>query len=325
MINNSEVITIDVVVPVFNGEKYIVKALQSICCQTYKVEKIVVVDDGSTDQTREVVSLYQSSIKIQYVKKPNGGPNSARNVGIAHCSSNYIAFLDSDDEWFIDKLEEQVKLIRKSEYANLGAVYCGCIIVDEDSQLIRSFPIDKDIRGSIYNKLFDANKIVSSASGVLIKRACFDTVGLFDETLRVGEDWDMWLRLAECYQWDFAPRDVVRIRRHENSAQSNKLYSFSHLIDFYNKWGPRIPAGVKSAKKWRKDVLAEIVLLFPDPAPVKLIHHNMTPRTRQIIFPLMKGSVLAYLFLSSPLILLQLCKRAAYKTGLLTKLKRLLQ
>ena len=325
MINNSEVIAIDVVVPVFNGEKYITKALQSICSQTYKVEKIIVVDDGSTDRTREVISLHQSSIEIQYVRKCNGGPNSARNVGIAHCTSNYIAFLDSDDEWFDDKLEEQVSLIRKNKFQNLGAVYCGCIIVDENSNFIRSFPIDKEIRGSIYNKLFDANKIVSSASGVLIKRHCFDKVGLFDETLRVGEDWDMWLRLAECYQFDFVPKDVVRVRRHENSAQSNKLYSFSHLIDFYNKWGPRIPAGVKSAKKWRKDILAETVLLFPDPTPVRMIHHNMTPCTRQIIFPLMKGSVLVYLFLSSPLILLQLCKRAVYKAGLLTKVKRFLQ
>jgi glycosyltransferase involved in cell wall biosynthesis len=321
MIANNKVITIDVIIPVYNCEKYISRAITSVISQTYLPNKVIIVDDGSTDGTADLVKSLKSQIEVKYVRKNNGGPNSARNVGISHCTSEYIAFLDSDDEWHDNKLAEQVKTLRNTAFDNLGVVYCKSVIIDEDGETLLSLPLDYTLRGRIYDRLFDVNRIVSSASGVLVKRECFSKTGLFDESLRAGEDWDMWLRLAKHYEFDYVGKEVVKIRRHKNNTQNNKLYIFENMLNFYNKWVMFIPAFDNASKEWRKDILRQIVLALPNIKPIYLVNNNMSTEAKQTIFPLCNGSILIYILLLSPIIIIHICTTLLYRLCVILRIK----
>ena len=196
-------LAIDVVIPAYNGENFILDALKSAINQTLPPHKIIIVDDGSTDKTNEIVSecAKTSKINIEIIKKTNGGLSSARNAGIEASDSNFVAFLDADDTWVENKLEEQMKVYETTELKNLALVYCNYDVIDSNG-IIKyenyKAPLDKKrMRGVVFKELLERNKIASSGSGVLIKKEIFDIVGLFDENLRFAEDWDMGLRIAE--------------------------------------------------------------------------------------------------------------------------------
>lgn len=259
--------SIDVIIPVYNGERYVLHAIASVFNQTYLPNKIIIVDDGSTDKTEELVKgLIITKAPIEFIKKKNGGPNSARNIGLKCSTSEFVAFLDADDVWLPTKLEEQLNVFSTSVFDNLGVVYCGTNYIDKDGTILNGsfFGLDPDIRGNVFEKLFDANKVSGSASAVLIRRSCFDKTGLFDEVLRVGEDWDMWLRLAEFYSYDYADKELVSIRRHPDNSQNNSNYVFSNNVLFYNKWSARLSQSASvSLHKWGLLIANEIISRLP--------------------------------------------------------------
>lgn len=250
--------SVDVIIPVYNGAKFILRAIESVEAQTVRPNKLIIVDDGSTDDTEKVVLEYKknSSLNIQYIKKDNAGPNSARNAGLAVCETPFVAFLDSDDEWCTNKLQKQLEVFGNSTLNNLGVVYCAYALIDDSGNKTEGVfvELDKKMRGIIFEKLILGNKIVSSASGVLIKRKCFEKSGNFDESLRAYEDWDMWLRLAEHFEFDYVDEILVKIRRHPNNAQRNNQLMFVNGINFYNKWILRLDKKL-IPKKWRDDVV----------------------------------------------------------------------
>jgi glycosyltransferase involved in cell wall biosynthesis len=216
--------TVDVVIPVFNGERYIADALSSVIHQTYAPQRIIVVNDGSTDDTEKVVLSFSSAIPIQHIKKANGGLSSARNAGILNSGSHYIAFLDADDLWEPSKIEQQIALFSHSPYRDLGAVYCGIRKVDACGTLTGrpdARPFETGLRGQILEQLIHSNCISGSASSVMIKRECLATIGLFDESLPTCEDWDLWLRLALHFPFDFVDESLVRIREHGENMSTN--------------------------------------------------------------------------------------------------------
>lgn len=221
---NTEPYSVDVVIPVFNGEQFIGDTLSSVISQTYAPQKIIVVNDGSTDGTDKVVKSFSSDIPIQLVKKANGGLSSARNVGIANCHSHYVAFLDADDMWEPSKLERQIALFLNSHLDDLGAVYCGIRKVDAFGKFIRRKgvrPSRTFVRGQILERLIHSNCVTGSASSVMIRRKCLTTTGLFDESLPTCEDWDLWLRIALHFQFDYVDEPLVKIREHPTSMSTN--------------------------------------------------------------------------------------------------------
>lgn len=196
---------VSVVIPAYNSSAYIKEALESVFKQTYANIETIVVDDGSTDNTKDVVGPYMGRIK--YIYKANGGPASARNLGIKHSKGEYIAFLDADDMWLGGKLEYQIKEIRNGiGLVGAGAQGIGCY-----------HGRARDI--SLYTLL---NKNTFSNSGVLVKRECFDKVGLFDDRheFRAVEDWDMWLRIARQYKVIYLDLPLVRIRQNPYGISS---------------------------------------------------------------------------------------------------------
>ena len=194
---------ISVVIPSYNRAHYIEKTIDSVLEQKMADIEIILVDDGSTDNTRELVQKKYGDL-VRYVYQENQGIPGARNTGIKNARGDYIAFLDSDDSWRPGKLERQLSLAEEHpEYGLLASrcdkIQCSGNIKKPGRPL--SYQSRRGKSGWVLNDLFQANFIRTSS--VIIRRDCFDKVGLFDEKQKQAQDYDLWLRMAAEYQVGF--------------------------------------------------------------------------------------------------------------------------
>ena len=186
---------VSVVVPTFNRKETLPRALESIQRQTYDDLETIVVDDGSTDGTRALISEQFQS--ITYIKhKENSGGSAARNTGIQAATGRYIAFLDSDDEWKPEKIERQVEYLQRRD-EEWGAVYTGFEKVrNGKTEFVRS----PSAAGDIYKRQLSRD-FVGPTSTVLVRKRCFDAVGGFREDLPARQDYEMWLRISKEFEF----------------------------------------------------------------------------------------------------------------------------
>lgn len=218
--------TIDVIIPVYNGLPYVLTTLRSVMSQTLKPDRILVINDGSTDKTVEEITKIQNAhpeMPIEIINKVNGGHSSATNEGIRHSKADFIALVDADDTWEPTKLEKQVSVFEKSKIPNLGVVYTDYKCIDQKDNIIHfpGFKLDPEARGDLSQLLLrKGNLIAGSNSAVLVKTECFKKAGFFDEFLRCGEDWDMWLTISKDFNYDFVPETLVYIRRHPQNLSN---------------------------------------------------------------------------------------------------------
>lgn len=181
---------ISVIIPVYNRSNSIAVAILSVLKQTYQEFEMIVVDDASTDRTPEIIRSIQDP-RIHYVlHKTNRGAAAARNTGIKNARGEWLAFLDSDDEWSKDKLERQLQFAEKQN-SDTSVSCTGYILnlLDDNKQLIRTLEHHPDINESIF---YGCD--ISPGSSMLVKKSIFDKVGYFDEDLKRLEDWDWLLR-----------------------------------------------------------------------------------------------------------------------------------
>ena len=213
---------VSVVIPLLNASRFIGFALESVLNQTYPVKEIVVVDDGSTDHPE--VSLKPYVDKIRYVQTVNGGPGSARNLGVKHCSSPLIAFLDADDQWEEDKLEKQIKALLVQ---NAAMCYCGRTEIGAEGEFIGEFAQSEYPQGAILERLIEENHI-STSSAVVMRKDVFDLLGGFKEStkLSVSEDFELWCRIAAQYKIAAVKEALVRYRLHEGNITRNNVKSY---------------------------------------------------------------------------------------------------
>ena len=182
---------ISVIIPTYNRKKHIKKAIDSVMRQSYEPFEIIVIDDGSIDGTYELIKQSYSSSQISIEKQINNGVSSARNKGVKLANGDWIAFLDSDDEWLENKLELQVREIKKSK--NFLICHTNEIWIRNGIR-VNQMKKHQKYGGSIFEKCLDMCRI--SPSSVMINRCVFDEIGLFDESLIICEDYDMWLRIT---------------------------------------------------------------------------------------------------------------------------------
>ena len=217
---------IDVVIPVYNGARFLGAAIESVLAQTLAPRRLIVVDDGSRDESAAIARSYAGgATEVLVVQKANGGLSSARNAGLARCRSELVALLDADDVWVPQKLARQAARFAESELAELGVIFCAYDDIDEQGEPLPDFgsmPLTRGLRGRIKRRLYRGNLVSGSGSAVLVKRACFERVGGFDESLPSCEDWEMWLRLAEHYTFDYVDAVLVHLRRHGGSMQAQR-------------------------------------------------------------------------------------------------------
>jgi len=218
--------SVAVVIPLYNRERYIGQAVQSVLAQTYGYVHLYVVDDGSTDDSRGIVDdlaarHVQRMTVLEHPGRVNRGQSAALNLGIRAARDDYIAFLDSDDFWFPQKLERQVAFL--DTHPNIGLVYGNGEAVDSEGNRLY------DIYGANHREPNQASAVLLDCyffvpTNSLLRRSVLDEVGPFDESLRAAQDHDMALRIAEITDLAYIPDLVFYYRRHADTiSQRNAL------------------------------------------------------------------------------------------------------
>ncbi|MDE2222744.1 MAG: glycosyltransferase family 2 protein [Candidatus Omnitrophica bacterium] len=212
--------TVSVIIPAYNAAAFIAQTIESVLAQTYKNIEVIAVDDGSTDNTRQVTAQYKS---VRYIYKKNGGPASARNTGIETSKGDYLAFLDADDIWEREKISRQIDCFKNNPA--LGLVYTAVNVIDEQGNFVRP-KFSGNLSGRAFNGLFRKNHLTASA--VMIKKSCLVDAGKFDEDLEIisVEDYDLWLRVTALYEIACVNEPLTKYRLLDNSVSKNIARSY---------------------------------------------------------------------------------------------------
>lgn len=209
--------SVSVIIPTYNYSRFIAEAIQSVLDQTMPPAEIVVVDDGSTDDTANVVRQFAPAVK--YVRQENAGVCAARNRGVQESNGELLAFLDADDIYLPASLEKQVA--RFNGGVDLGLVHCGLRLFDnETGETIREI-VDGGEDNVADNLLLWEGPVIAGPGAIVVRREAFENVGGFDTAMKVGEDWDFCYRVARKYKIGFVEEPLVLYRSHRSAAHLN--------------------------------------------------------------------------------------------------------
>ena len=237
---------VSVVIPTYNYGRFIAEAIESVLGQTLPPADIVVVNDGSTDGTEEVVLGFGGRVK--YIRQENRGVSEARNRGVAETTGELIAFLDADDTWERTKLEKQVERFAADE--EIGLVHCGMREFDSTSGETIALHLDGGEEGIAENLLlWDGPVVVGPGGTIMVRRTAFEEAGGFDSRLKCGEDWDLCYRIARRYKVGFVSEPLVNYRSHGGAAHRNVENMELGMGMFYEKAFATDDAGVKTLKR----------------------------------------------------------------------------
>ncbi len=195
-------LSVSVVIAAYNVEDYIARSIASVLSQTRKADEIIVIDDGSTDGTAAEIQKFGDAVR--YVYQENSGVSAARNHGIRLSGHEWVAFLDSDDEWLACRLEKQLAIAEKNpELMWITGNFIRCLCNEKkQGMMLEAAKAERLVNGSnCFENYFYAfrNKAGGHTNTMLIKRDVFDKAGMFDERMNYGEDSDLWWRIA--YHW----------------------------------------------------------------------------------------------------------------------------
>ncbi|MGC1306855.1 MAG: glycosyltransferase family 2 protein [Phormidesmis sp.] len=225
---------VSVIIPAYNAENFIAKTLASVVAQTYRRLEILVVDDGSSDRTVEIVHQFlQQDSRIRLLQQPNAGVAAARNLAIEAAKGEFIAPVDADDIWYADNIAEQVQTMQRAG-SSVGLVYSWSVDIDEENQPTGGFRA-AEIAGDVYTTLISHN-FIGNASATMMRRSCLEQVGSYSQDLRAQqaqgcEDWDLYLRIAEHYQFDVARKFLIGYRKVSNSMSCDyQAMARSHAL-----------------------------------------------------------------------------------------------
>lgn len=203
---------ISVIMPVYNSLPYLKESYASVIAQTYADYEFIITDDGSTDGFDEWSTTVDDE-RVTILRQENSGASAARNTGILTATGKYIAFIDADDIWFPEKLEKQLEVLEhKPEY---GLVYAHVRSIDGRGRS-REKEFQYNQEGWVWKELLRENFLVCGSTP-MIRRECFDRVGLFDTSLKNCNDRDMWIRIARHYPFAVVPEVLVSYRQFEGS------------------------------------------------------------------------------------------------------------
>ena len=213
---------VSIIIPVYNGERYLREAIDSVLNQIYKNIEVIIVNDGSKDKSEEIIKSYKDS-RIRYFRKENGGVASALNLGIQKMEGDYFSWLSHDDVYFIDKIEKQISALSKLEEnkRNKTILYSNWILIDKNSKKFDEFRIEKRYNPKKLNSpLYPIMKCVVHGCSLLIPKRCFDEVGLFNSKEVTTQDYEMWFRMFPKYYLLFQPNFFVKFRYHDQQGSN---------------------------------------------------------------------------------------------------------
>lgn len=215
-------VNVSLIIPSYNRSKTLRRALRSIEAQTLKPDEVIVIDDGSTDDTRNVIKKEFPS--VDYLFQENRGVSSARNLGIRKSVGEWLAFLDSDDEWLPEKLEKQVELIRKN--SDMKVCHTEEVWIREGKR-VNAMKKHRKKGGWIFRHCLPL--CAMSPSSIMIHRSVFAQAGLFDEELPACEDYDLWLRITSRYPVLFAEEPLINKYGGHDDQLSRKYWGMDRF------------------------------------------------------------------------------------------------
>jgi glycosyltransferase involved in cell wall biosynthesis len=209
--------SISVIIPTYNYGHFISQAIESVLAQTYPAAEVIVVDDGSTDDTADIVKAFGDPVK--FVKQENSGVCEARNRGVRESTSDLLAFLDADDIYLPTSLEKQAALFLND--SELGLVHCGLRLFDHETGDTISEILEGGEENVADNLLLWEGPVIAGPGAIVVQRDAFASVGGFDTAMKVGEDWDFCYRIAKKYKIGFVAEPLVLYRSHRSAAHLN--------------------------------------------------------------------------------------------------------
>ncbi|MBK9175722.1 MAG: glycosyltransferase [Flavobacteriales bacterium] len=297
-------VPVDVIVPLHNGERFIERTLLSVLGQYLLPARLIIVDDGSTDAGTERVRLvrdrHAGPTEIILAHQANAGPNAARNHGLRLGDSAYVAFLDADDLWNPEKLAKQMQVFAGAG-PDLLLVYCQGHWIDADDRITAGPPLKENppLRGRVFERLLERNRITGSASAVLARRSAIEQAGGFDESLRTMEDFDMWLRISELGAIDLAEEDLVGIRTHEANNTKNAPHMLRGILRFVSKWHARGEHLPSVMHEWGHLIALFVMRCTDRQAAYAMVNERVTATQQRALFRKAGGSLRLYVLMKS--------------------------
>jgi glycosyltransferase involved in cell wall biosynthesis len=250
-------IRVSVIIAAYNYGRYLDGALDSVLAQTFPNWEAIVVDDGSTDDTSEVIRPYLADPRIRYQRTDHLGAAGARNTGIRNTCGELVAILDADDSWLPTKLERQVELFCRD--AGVGVVYAGRAVIDEQGKP-EAWREHRFHRGWVLPSLFGNNFVCFSSA--VIRRAALDDVGLLDMRCALSEDYDLLLRVAQRYRFDYVDEPLVVYRNRDRAGREerNLLIILEIMRRFLDERGGRAMIDRGTVRRARAEMYTLLAL-----------------------------------------------------------------
>jgi glycosyltransferase involved in cell wall biosynthesis len=240
---------VSVIVPAYNAEKTILETVQSVLQQTFSEFELIVINDGSTDGTLEVLATVGDP-RLAVFSYENGGLATARNRGVERSSGEFITFIDADDLWTPEKIESQVAALQQSMRSEsgkkAGVAYSWTRSMDAGGELFYDGNADT-FAGDVYAQLLRCN-FISSGSNIMLTRQAIAATGVFDDGLRYCEDWEYYLRLAREWPFVVVPQYQVLYRQTRGSLSSNVLKMEAAYVQVCDRAFQNVPEAIQKLK-----------------------------------------------------------------------------
>jgi glycosyltransferase involved in cell wall biosynthesis len=206
---------VSTIIPAYNSMLYLPETLNSVLRQSFSDFEVLIIDDGSSDHLKEWASQLTDP-RVKLISQPNQGASVARNTGITNAQGEYIAFLDADDLWERTKLEKQIQCFENNP--SVGLVHTWTTMISEKSKPTGGI-LASTSEGEVWEQLLEHNTV--ACCSVMVRRSCFEKVGMFDQSLRSAEDWDMWIRIARQYRFAVIRQPLAQYRMIPTSKSKN--------------------------------------------------------------------------------------------------------
>jgi len=225
-------VTVSVIIPAYNAAKYIGEALRSVSNQTFTSHEVIIINDGSPDTEELETQLKDYPANLTYLKQENRGAAAARNTGLRAASGEFVGFLDADDMWLPNFLETQIQFLKKSQ---ADIVYADALSFGESPLAGRTFMEVQPSRGEVTPENLLAGEVTVITSTVLVRRAAVVEVGLFDETIRRGHDFDLWFRLAKRgFRFTYHDQVLAHRRIMDTSLSGNEISQLERTVSVFD-------------------------------------------------------------------------------------------
>ena len=227
---------VSIIIPTYNGEKFINKTIESVVGQTYKDWELIIVDDFSNDNTKEIIKEWEKEdkrIRSIFLDKNSGGPAHPKNIGIENSKGEYVAFLDHDDEWMPEKLEKQIDFLKNKLNDKYELVTCNFLIDingEKYKYITPTYNLDSQL-SHILNGNF-----VHSCSSIIVRKKIIDSLGGFDESMKMSDDWDLYLRMLQLgYFIGIVPEVLFIWHSQTNSAGKRIVFEGRSELEYFLK------------------------------------------------------------------------------------------